>query len=165
MQFTKTAALKAAAGLAALGLAGGARGFGTRVRNQCAFPIHCRGAKGPVAGAAVGTTGEVVVLAPGAEAGSFETVNNDNVGVSVKCAIVPADLDNMPYQLEVAEAAGILYYDLSSIDGDPFLPYPRTASLPGTDCPGLACAPGDGSCEWPFLETCTTEADVLMTLC
>lgn len=165
MQFTKTSAIKAAAGLAVLGLAGGARGFGTRVRNQCAFPIYCRAAKGPVAGAAVGTTGEMVTVAPGGEAGSFVEVNNDNVGVSVKCAIVPADLDNMPYQLEVAEAAGILYYDLSNIDGDPFRPYTRVASLPGTTCPMLYCAPGDTSCEWPFLETCTTEADIVMTLC
>ena len=105
-------------------------------------------------------------MAAGDEA-SFMSTDNNNVGVSLKCD-VNEDLLH-PYQLESTIKDGVAYYDLSAVDGDPFLAYKRTAVFPNgdhtTNCPVLHCEPGETSCEWPFMETCNTTGDILLVTC
>ncbi|KAK8074582.1 hypothetical protein PG997_009245 [Apiospora hydei] len=138
----------------------------TAFSNNCPFDIFCASAKGPVGGATIGTFTPTRRVASGAEA-NFMSTNNDNVGVSLKCD-VNEDLLH-PYQLESTISNGIAYYDLSAINGDPFLAYQRTAVFPGpghhTACPVLHCEPGQTDCEWPRLETCNSTGEILLVLC
>ncbi|KAK8104841.1 antigenic thaumatin domain-containing protein [Apiospora kogelbergensis] len=149
-----------------LSLSTGALAGVNRIFNNCQFDIYCASAKGPENGAAIGTFTPTRLVAAGDEA-SFMSTDNNNVGVSLKCD-VNEDLLH-PYQLESTIKDGVAYYDLSAVDGDPFLAYKRTAVFPNgdhtTNCPVLHCEPGETSCEWPFMETCNTTGDILLVTC
>ncbi|KAK8094223.1 antigenic thaumatin domain-containing protein [Apiospora hydei] len=93
---------------------------------------------------------------------TFQNINNDNIGVSLKCAN-NAGL-SQPFQLEGTIKGGVAWYDLSAVDGDPFLNQRRVGYWPNTNCQ-IVCNPGDKGCEWPYQQTCPNPTDMVLALC
>ncbi|KAK7980914.1 hypothetical protein PG989_013371 [Apiospora arundinis] len=127
----------------------------TRDENHCGFTIWCASAKTD------GTASATRALGGGASA-TFQSINNDAIGVSLKCAD-NAGLSN-PFQMEGAIRGGVAWYDLSAVDGDPFLAQRRVGYWPNTNCQ-IVCNPGDKSCEWPYMPTCPNPTDMALALC
>ncbi|KAK8134243.1 antigenic thaumatin domain-containing protein [Apiospora sp. TS-2023a] len=128
----------------------------TRVENHCGFTIWCASAKTD------GTASATRALGGGASA-TFQDIYDDNVGVSLKCA------DNAgfshPFQMEGGINGGTAWYDLSALDGDPFLAQRRVGYWPNTNCQ-IVCNPGEtSSCEWPVMPTCPNPTDMVLALC
>ncbi|KAK7977848.1 hypothetical protein PG996_003898 [Apiospora saccharicola] len=60
---------------------------------------------------------------------------------------------------------GTAWYDLSALDGDPFLNQRRVGYWPNTNCQ-IVCNPGETSrCEWPVMPTCPNPTDMVLALC
>ncbi|OTA55064.1 hypothetical protein K449DRAFT_400250 [Hypoxylon sp. EC38] len=124
--------------------------------NNCAFTIYCGAAKND------GSFSPTVAVA--SRGGIYDSpllANNDNVGSVLKCA-TNAGL-SQPFQMELAVQNGRSWFDLSALDGDPFVGYSRHAELAGQcvlDCPASA-----KTCEWPIQVDCESQADAWLTIC
>ncbi|KAK5626400.1 hypothetical protein RRF57_002115 [Xylaria bambusicola] len=124
--------------------------------NLCPFEIYCGGAKND------GTFSNTTKVPSGALYRSPLQANNDNIGTVLKCAL--NDQLQQPFQMEVNIQFGITWFDLSAVDGDPFLAYHRYAEVDSGLCP-LDCPPYTKNCEWPVQLTCLTMNDSTMYLC
>ncbi|KAI1139179.1 hypothetical protein F5Y05DRAFT_424845 [Hypoxylon sp. FL0543] len=125
------------------------------VQNNCEFPIHCGAAKND------GTSSPSVEVGKGGTYHSPLAANNDNIGSVLKCATNAGLLQ--PFQMELAVQNGRSWFDLSALDGDPFVGYRRHAELAGQcllDCPG-----GSTTCEWPVQVDCASQEDAWLTYC
>ncbi|KAI1770210.1 hypothetical protein F4818DRAFT_446506 [Hypoxylon cercidicola] len=124
--------------------------------NNCPFEVWCYAAKND------GTSAPSVQV--GGNGGMYQSplpALDDNVGSVLKCSMNP-DL-GQPFQMELAVQDGRSWFDLSAIDGDPFLQYQRHADVAG-QCV-LHCDPGSSSCEYPVQVDCATTEDAWMSLC
>ncbi|KAI4861205.1 hypothetical protein F4820DRAFT_452155 [Hypoxylon rubiginosum] len=124
--------------------------------NNCDFDVWCWGAKND------GTTSPEVLT--GARGGIYESplpAQDDDVGSVVKCSM-HADY-SQPFQMELAVQDGRSWFDLSAIDGDPFLPFTRHADVAGQCL--LHCDAGSISCEYPVQVDCATTEDAWLSLC
>ncbi|KAI1768475.1 hypothetical protein GGR53DRAFT_462442 [Hypoxylon sp. FL1150] len=92
--------------------------------NHCSFDMWCWGAKNDGS-----TSPEVRVAAHGGVYASPLPAKNDNVGSVVKCSM-HSDF-SQPFQMELAVQNGRSWFDLSAIDGDPFLKYERHGDVSG----------------------------------
>ncbi|KAI6083469.1 hypothetical protein F4821DRAFT_262853 [Hypoxylon rubiginosum] len=123
--------------------------------NHCSFDVWCWGAKND------GTDSPVELTT--ANGGIYKSplrANNDNMGSVVKCSM-NSDR-SQPFQMELAVQNGRSWFDLSAIDGDPFLPFTRHGDVSG-QCV-LHCDPGSSSCEYPVQVDCETQEDAWLAL-
>lgn len=125
-------------------------------KNNCNFDIWCWAAKNDGTG-----SGTVQVGRNGGVYMSPLPADDDNVGSVLKCSEDPGL--SKPFQMELAVQYGRSWFDLSAIDGDPFLDFTRHAEVAG-QCV-LHCDPGSTSCEYPVQVDCETQEDAWMTLC
>ncbi|KAI1097978.1 hypothetical protein F4804DRAFT_142396 [Jackrogersella minutella] len=131
-------------------------GSNLNVVNHCSFNIFCGGAKND------GSSSPVVIVK--GNGGTYQSplpANNDNVGSVLKCAKNP-DL-SQPFQMELALQYGRSWFDLSALNGDPFIEFHRHAEIAG-QCV-LDCPAGSTMCEWPVQPDCASEEDAWLTLC
>ncbi|KAI0506088.1 hypothetical protein F5B22DRAFT_651137 [Xylaria bambusicola] len=144
------------AALCLLSLAPPASAAYLKVLNLCPFEIYCGGAKND------GTFSPTVQVRSGQLYQSPLPANNDNIGAVLKCAL--NEQIQGPFQMELNLELGKAWFDLSAVDGDPFLAYHRYAEIDGGLCP-LDCPPYTKDCEWPAFQTCMTTNDATMYLC
>ncbi|KAI1210254.1 uncharacterized protein F4807DRAFT_460083 [Annulohypoxylon truncatum] len=126
------------------------------VLNNCGFEIYCGAAKND------GSSSPAVrVNGGGSTWQSPLAADDDNIGSVLKCA------NNLgliqPFQMELALQNGHSWFDLSALDGDPFIGVSRHAEIAG-QCV-LDCPPGSVGCEWPVQPDCQTSEDAWLTLC
>ncbi|KAK7948542.1 uncharacterized protein PG986_009428 [Apiospora aurea] len=127
----------------------------TRVENHCGFTIWCASAKND------GTASATRALSGGSSA-TFQNIYNDNIGVSLKTTFSGS---KFPNKFARTVKGGIAWYDLSAIDGDPFLAQRRVGYWANTNCQ-IVCNPGDTtSCEFPYMPTCPDPTDMVLTFC
>ncbi|KAI1464935.1 uncharacterized protein F4812DRAFT_441020 [Daldinia caldariorum] len=110
------------------------------VQNNCKFDIWCSAAKND------GSSRDSVRVPAGNHYTSPLPANNDNIGSVLKCTDTSGS--KKVFQEELAVQNGRSWFDLSAIDGDPFINYHRHAEISGQcvlDCP--------------------TTQDAVMTLC
>jgi hypothetical protein len=153
------------------------------VINKCGFPIYAHTS----IGANAGVTGDehgadspsdanamIRVSANGGTYQSgFQAVVNGGGGVSVKLGMASdAVAQGNIYQIEYAEQAKSagqeeLYYDLSHVNGDPFIGYARflQISTDASACQNIYNAPNSNSADWPNAPGCTDIQDLYFYLC
>ncbi|KAF3067230.1 hypothetical protein GL218_08569 [Daldinia childiae] len=125
------------------------------VQNNCNFHVWCSAAKND------GSSSASVKVHAGRHYTSPLPAYNDNVGSVLKCTDVSGSLS--VFQAELAVQNGRSWFDLSAIDGDPFLPHHRHAELAG-QCV-LDCPPGSTSCYYPVQVDCATTESAVLTIC
>ncbi|KAI1452166.1 hypothetical protein F4805DRAFT_463051 [Annulohypoxylon moriforme] len=133
-----------------------ALGSHLNVHNNCGFEIYCGAAKND------GTSSPAVKVGGGG--GTWQSplpANDDNIGSVLKCANNPGL--TQPFQMELALQNGHSWFDLSALDGDPFINVARHAEIAG-QCV-LDCPAGSVACEWPVQPDCQTSEDAWLTLC
>ncbi|KAI1399180.1 hypothetical protein F4819DRAFT_488850 [Hypoxylon fuscum] len=126
------------------------------VHNNCPFDVWCGSAKNDGA-----SRPSVLVNGGGGTYQSPLPAEDDNVGSVLKCSRNPGL--GQPFQMELAVQDGRSWFDLSAIDGDPFLDFPRHADIAG-QCT-LDCPPGSTACEYPVQVDCATMEDAWLHLC
>lgn len=133
-----------------------ALGSTLNVQNNCPFQIFCGAAKND------GTFSPSVPVPGGGHRWTSPLpANDDNIGSVLKCAN-NAGLAK-PFQMELALQNGHSWFDLSALDGDPFIGVSRHAEIAG-QCV-LDCPPGSVACEWPIQPDCQTSENAWLTLC
>ncbi|KAI1476068.1 hypothetical protein F4774DRAFT_394555 [Daldinia eschscholtzii] len=125
------------------------------VQNNCKFDVWCDAAKND------GSSSPSVQVRAGRHYTSPLPAHNDNVGSVLKCS--NAAKSRKVFQAELAVQNGRSWFDLSAIDGDPFLSHHRHAELAG-ECV-LDCPPKSTACYYPVQVDCHTTRDAVMTLC
>ncbi|KAI1657048.1 hypothetical protein F4813DRAFT_396576 [Daldinia decipiens] len=125
------------------------------VQNNCKFDVWCDAAKND------GSSSPSVKVHAGRHYKSPLPANNDNVGSVLKCTNVAGS--RKVFQAELAVQHGRSWFDLSAIDGDPFLSHHRHAELAG-QCV-LDCPPKSTSCYYPVQVDCATTENAVLTLC
>ncbi|KAI2603720.1 hypothetical protein GGR54DRAFT_644459 [Hypoxylon sp. NC1633] len=126
------------------------------VHNNCHFDIFCDAAKNDGK-----FSGGVKVAQNGGTYMSPLPADNDNVGTVLKCALDPGL--SRPFQMELAVQNGRSWFDLSAIDGDPFIQFHRHAEIAG-QCV-LDCEPWSTACEYPVQVDCPTTEDAWLNIC
>ncbi|KAI1087981.1 hypothetical protein F5B19DRAFT_496831 [Rostrohypoxylon terebratum] len=132
-----------------------ALGSTLNVQNNCQFQIFCGAAKND------GTSSPGVPVPGRGHWTSPLPANNDNIGNVLKCAN-NAGLQQ-PFQMELTLQNGHSWFDLSALNGDPFISVSRHAEIAG-QCV-LDCPPGSVACEWPVQKDCQTSENAWLTLC
>ncbi|KAI0886800.1 uncharacterized protein GGS22DRAFT_186873 [Annulohypoxylon maeteangense] len=131
-------------------------GSSLNVINNCGFEIYCGAAKNN------GDSSPAVKVGGGGSTWKSPLLaNDDNIGSVLKCSDNP-DLSK-PFQMELALQNGHSWFDLSALDGDPFVDVARHAEIAG-QCV-LDCPSGSVGCEWPVQPDCQTSEDAWLTLC
>lgn len=125
------------------------------VQNNCKFNVWCSAAKND------GASSALVKVKAGRHYKSPLPAYNDNVGSVLKCTDVSGS--RKVFQVELAVQNGRSWFDLSAIDGDPFLSHHRHAELAGQcviDCPA-----GSTSCYYPLQVDCASTENAVLTIC
>ncbi|KAF2830202.1 hypothetical protein CC86DRAFT_285737 [Ophiobolus disseminans] len=140
-------------------------------RNLCRFPVYVNSvvAWGPGSrpGERCPDFGETRqrILNPGHSLQSLFPIRQDSCGHSIKVARVPG---GRVYQFEFnwARENNKMWYNLSSIDGNPFTDVSREISGP-LSCPKLHCFPGNNgsACDYPVQTDCLTVGNMFGWLC
>ncbi|KAF2745969.1 hypothetical protein M011DRAFT_128583 [Sporormia fimetaria CBS 119925] len=93
---------------------------------------------------------------------------NDNCGHTIKLSRT-LDFEGEIYQIEYSVDKGIVWYNLSAIDGDPFWEVQRALEVQGSQCERLVCEAGENEvgCAWPLMADCRARMgnDVRFVLC
>jgi hypothetical protein len=136
-----------------------------QVFNGCNFPIYVRSALS-------GSPDSAESTLPGGQTYFSPSMADNGAGLTVKVSRCPSETSTCPaLQLEAAQGSGLVYFDLSAIDGNPFDDVRRVALTDWGCCNiGWDCEPGSwndgcsqGTTEWkPCPEHC---GDVLLVMC
>ena len=112
----------------------------SNVRNDCSFTVYLYSCNQQSCGA------EVSISAGGTWSAPISSTVND--GVSIKIGKTAGEVQKPILQLEYTNANGLIYFDASEINGNPFGPYGFTL----TDSAGLQqhCAPPGTECSWVY---------------
>ncbi|KAI8964170.1 hypothetical protein F5Y11DRAFT_112223 [Daldinia sp. FL1419] len=125
------------------------------VQNNCNFNLFCFAAKND------GTSSKSVKVSAGNHYQSPLPANDDNIGSVLKCTNTQGSRKVL--QAELAVQNGHSWFDISALDGDPFLSHHRHAELAG-QCV-LDCPAGSTSCYWPVQVDCYSTDDAVLTIC
>ena len=132
------------------------------VVNACSFQIFVRSQTNTA-------TGALQVLNPGdAYLEGFQTPA-DGSGVSVIVARQDPVTGGDRLQFEYSVSGANVFYDLSIIDGDPFVAEGFVLFPGDASCPTLRCAPGDGTCGGAYgagqTKVCSANRNLQLNVC
>jgi hypothetical protein len=135
------------------------------IHNSCPFPIYlttaycCHDCFTPT-----------LVLRPGTNTTHLNITRpvHPNCGQTIKLSPTP-DFAGDIYQIEYCVEGGVVWYNLSAIDGDPFWRVARKLEVLGRGCESIVCPAGEreSTCNWPTMGDCParTGNDVRFFLC
>jgi len=132
----------------------------TTIQNRCDFSVYVAAAN-----CTYGSATNTSILLPNHTFTYELPPDHSNCGQTIKLA----NNTNLqePYQIEWStDLNGIIWYDLSAVDGNPFLGYRRFMQVASGNesCHSLLCLPGETACEWPAMHDCL-DGDIAFTLC
>ncbi|KAI4695072.1 uncharacterized protein J4E84_001696 [Alternaria hordeiaustralica] len=143
--------------------------FDVWVRQGVAAEPGSRKGQGETCGPMSGKDTQEVKLAAGQKYITTVPVLMDSCGHSVKVARKPADWQTCyQYEFNWAKENRKIWYNLSSLNGNPFTDVARQLGGPyGSTCQYFRCQPGnDGSqCDYPLIGNCATVGDLVGYLC
>ena len=115
------------------------QGLGTAiVHNNCAFDISLDRVTDVDGGA-------MVIPAGQGWAEPYQT-RADGGGISIKLSGGDGPGGVVQFEYTIDDDMGMLFYDLSFVDGDPFRPYSQVLVPSDPTCVTAACAPGESPC-------------------
>lgn len=119
----------------------------SNVANYCSFPVYLYSCNQQGCGAEVTVAANTVWGAP------ISSTEND--GVSIKVSTTAGEVEKPILQLEYTNSGGLVYFDASQINGNPFSAYGYTlgdsvglkayCAPPCTDCAGVYYSGEDGT--------------------
>jgi len=162
---SKTAILASTALASFVPAVAGGGGFAEAiVKNKCSEPVYLWSVA-DLFGV------EMVTIKPGGQYSEPYQLNPNGGGISIKLSLTPSR-DGVT-QFEYTLADPTIFYDISNIDGYPFLKWGVSLTPSDKSCPVVVCDPGVALCKEAYNQPyddwatkgCPATSDLTMVLC